>query len=263
VLNRTDKIFENFDTEPFSVTRFIKKNIRGILGTLMFHMFLLIVFLLLKIQGFKQSTDLDVLLDYSQVIELPKEDKKFQLSEAEKAYLDRVIAQSENTSNRASNTSEMLDKELSTENFVNEYLQELDKARSEEWKKQQEEINSKLRQEDYVPPLFDEKKEVDMDEYSGPSNVSYEFLQAPFNRFKTYLPVPVYKCQGDGVVTVLVEVDQTGKVVSAEATLSQDNSDMDCLLEVATNYALRTRFEGSLQASKNHKARITYKFIAQ
>jgi hypothetical protein len=262
-LNQTEKIFEQLKHEPFSLSRFIRKNIRGILATLMFHMFLVIVFLLLKIQGFKQNIDLDITLDYSQSVEEQAQIPKYELTPAEQAYLEKLIAQAGNTSNRASNTSEKLDKEIATENFVEEYLKQLDEARSEDWRKQQEEINKQLQQPDYVPPAFDENKEVEMDDYSGPSNVNYEFLEAPFNRYKVYLPVPVYKCQGEGTVIVNIIVDQTGEVISAESRLSQEYSDKDCLLEVARNYALKTRFEGNIYAPKNHKARIIYNFIPQ
>jgi len=229
----------------------------------MVHMFLLIVFLLIKIQGFKQNSDLDISLDYSQVVSEEVQPAKYELTPSEKAYLDRLIAQAENSSNQASNVSERLEKEISTESFVNEYLNQLNDQRSEEWRKQQEEINNRLQQPDYVPPVFDEKKEIEMDNYSGPSNISYEFLSAPFNRFKTYLPVPVYKCQGEGTVIVTIEVDQSGKVVSADPELPQDFADKDCLLEVARNYAMKTRFEGNINAPKNHKARIIYTFIPQ
>jgi hypothetical protein len=226
-------------------------------------MFLLIVFLLIKIQGFRQNADLDISLDYSQVVTEEVQPAKYELTTSEKAYLDKLIAQAENSSNQASNVSERLEKEISTENFVGDYLKELDAQRSDDWRKQQEEINNRLQQPDYVAPVFDEKKEVEMDNYSGPSNISYEFLNAPFNRFKTYLPVPVYKCQGEGTVIVTIEVDQTGKVVSADPQLSQDFADKDCLLEVARNYAFNTRFEGNISAPKNHKARIIYTFIPQ
>lgn len=235
---------------------------RGILGTLMFHMFLLIVFLLIKIQGFKQSLDLDITLDYSQVAEQP-EIVQSPLTPAEQAYLDRLLSQAGNLSNRAGNISEKLEKEISTENFVDEYLRQLDEDRSEEWRKQQEEINKILSQPDYVPPGFDENNEIEMDDYSGPSNISYEFLDPPYKRFKVYLPVPVYKCQGEGTVIVSIVVDQTGKVISAESRVSKDYADKDCLLEVARNFALKTRFGGNLNAPKNHRAKIIYNFIPQ
>lgn len=228
----------------------------------MFHMFLLIVFLLIKIQGFKQSLDLDITLDYSQIAEQP-EIVQSPLNPAEQAYLDRLLSQAGNLSNRAGNISEKIEKEISTENFVDEYLRQIDEDRSEEWRKQQEEINKILSQPDYVPPVFNGNNDIEMDDYSGPSNISYEFLDPPYNRFKVYLPVPVYKCRGEGTVIVSIVVDQTGKVISAESRVSKDYADKDCLLEVARNFALKTRFGGNLNAPKNHRAKIIYNFIPQ
>ena len=262
-MNPSQNIFDHLDTKPFSLPGFLRKNFRGILGTLMFHMILVIVFLLIKINKFKQATDLNITFDYLQTEpELTQSDKS-PLTQQEQAYFERIIAQAEKISNRASNISEDLDKEISTENFVNDYLKKLDEERSEEWRLRQEEINKKLEEPDYVLPLSDTNKEIEMDEYTGPSNISYEFLDAPFNRFKVYLPVPVYKCQGEGIVNVNIIVDQIGKVVSADPFLAKDYTDKDCLLEIARNYALKTRFEGNFNAPKLHKARIIYSFVPQ
>lgn len=262
-MNQTEKIFEQYNSSSFSLSRFVKVNIRGILATLMVHMFLIIIFLLIKIQGFKQNIDLDIVLDYSHPAELIAPSVKSELTPTEQAYLERILQQAGNISNRASNSSENLDKQLSTENFVDEYLKQLNEERSEDWRKQQEEISKRLQQPDYVPPVFDQKKEIEADDYSGPSNITYEFLESPFNRFKVYLPVPVYKCQGEGIVTVSIAVDQAGRVVSADPAIERDYTDKECLLEVARNYALNTRFEANINAPKSQRARIIYTFIPQ
>jgi hypothetical protein len=260
-LNPNDKIFENFEEQNFSLKKFFTKNIRGILGTLMVHMFLLIVFLLIKIQGFKRDVIVELNVDYVQeIIEQPK--AEYPLTPAEQAYLERIMAQSNPSSNRASNISENLEKEISTESFVDEYLKQLNEERSEDWKEQQDEINKRLQQPDYVAPV-EARREIEMDDYTGPSNISYEFLEAPFSRFKTYLPVPVYKCQGAGIVTVNIEVDQSGRVISASPSVSSNFPDEDCLLDVARTYAYKTRFQSNLSAPKSHKGKIIYNFIPQ
>lgn len=228
----------------------------------MFHMFLLIVFLLIKIHGFRQNADLDITFDYTKVVESPLPEQK-PLTAAEQAMLDRILSQADNLTNRAGNISENLEKEISTENFVDDYLKQLDEERSEEWRRQQEEINKLLNQPDYVPPVNEQNKDIEMDDYSGPGNIGYEFIEPPFNRFKVYLPVPVYKCQGEGTVIVAIVVDQTGRVISAESSIAEENPDKDCLLEVARNFAMKTRFEGNIQAPRNHKAKIIYHFIPQ
>lgn len=261
----TQKIFGHLVQKPFSLKNWFGRNIVGILGTLIFHMFLLILFLIIKIQALNEKFELGVTIDFSQ--QKPEESthimQKIELTPAEAAYLDRLLSQTANVSNLASNIAEKLENELSTKNYVDMVENELNQNRSEEWRRQQEEIQNKLNQEDFIPEETLQAKDTEIDDYKGPTNITYEFLEPPVNRYKTYLPVPVYKCQGEGTVQVNIEVDRSGRVISAKAFAQQDFSDKECIFEVAEIYALRTRFEGNLSAPKNHKARIIYKFIAQ
>jgi len=264
-LDSTQKIFGHLEQKPFSLKKWFNRNITGILGTLIFHVFLLIIFLVVKIQALNEKLELGVTIDFSN--EKPEEvkiaDNTLELTPAEAAFLERLLAQSSNISNIASNIAEKLEREISTENYVDMVEKELDQSRSDDWKRQQEEINEKLNQEDFVPEKYTPEEETDIDDYKGLTNITYEFLEPPFNRFKTYLPVPVYKCQGAGTVYVEITVDQSGRVLTSRAFTQKDFPDKDCMIEIAQIYASRSRFEGNLQAPKVHKARIIYKFIAQ
>jgi hypothetical protein len=255
--------YEQYIIRPFKLTGFIKDNIRGIIGTLSIHMLLIIIFLLIKIQSFKQTLDLNVVLDLAEAenVELPAAVKP--LSPAEEAYLEKLLAQSGSVSNRGENVSEKIEEDISTKSFVEDYLKKLDQSRSEEWLRQQEEIDKKLNQPDYVYTPPEDGNEIELDDYSGPSNIRYEFLEAPYGRYKIYLPVPVYKCRGEGEITVNIIVDQRGIVISAEPVAGADYPDRDCLVEAAVSFAYKTRFEGNFNAPKNHKAKIIYNFIKQ
>jgi hypothetical protein len=264
-LDNTRNIFGHLEDKPFSFKRWINKNIQGILGTTIFHMFLLILFLIIKIHSFKEIPEHRIILDFS---EMEKEERrvaeeKLRLTQAEAEYLDRLLAQQLNISNRASNIGRNIEEEISTENYVNRVEQELDKTRSEDWRKQQEEIQKKLNQQDFVPEEIQTVKEPDIDDYKGLTNISYEFLEPPVNRYKIYLPVPVYKCRGEGTVQVDITVDQTGRVLTSKAYVQQDFPDKNCMIEIAEKYASITRFEGMLTAPKAQKARIVYRFIKQ
>ena len=205
-----------------------------------------------------------VTLDFTENVQLeePIPVKTDKLTPDEIAYLERVLAQQSNLSNRASNVAENLENELSTQNYIDEVEQELDQSRSEEWKKLQEEMEKKRSREDFVPEQRT-PKEKPVDNFKGLTNITYEFLEEPIKRFKSYLPVPVYKCKGEGTVLVDITVDQTGRVISSKASVNKDFPDMDCMMEVAEKYASLTRFEGNLSAPRSHRARIVYKFIAQ
>lgn len=205
---------------------------------------------------------MDIIIDYTGELTVP-EPVSISLSPAEQAYLDRILLQADKLGNQGTNISENLEKEISTKDFVEQYLREINEARSQEWLKQQEEISEKLNEPDFRDEIIPETSEIEMDDYTGPSNIQYEFLEPPFDRYKIYLPVPVYKCKGEGLVTVSVTVDQAGIVTSAISSVEQENPDRECLLEVARNYALKTRFEGDFSAPRLQKAKIIYHFIPQ
>jgi hypothetical protein len=73
----------------------------------------------------------------------------------------------------------------------------------------------------------------------------------------------VYKCQGFGVVEVEINVSNSGDVISAKARVLDATEDPDCLAEVAERFALQTTFRSDFKAPSNHKAKITYSFVAQ
>ncbi len=264
-MKSTQKIFGDLENKPFSLKKWFNRNIHGILGTAILHLFILILFLSLKIHSLKEIKEQRITLDFSELEQEKKRaaEEKLKLTQAEAEYLDRVLVQQLNISNRASNITQKLDEELSTKNYINQVERELDQARSEEWKRQQEEIQKKLKSNDFIPEEKQQVKELDIDDYKGPTNISYEFLEPPANRYKTYLPVPVYKCQGEGTVQVDITVDQTGRVLSSSAFVQKDFPDKDCMLEISEKFARLTRFEGMLSAPKAQKARIIYRFIKQ
>ena len=264
-MESTQSIFGHLEKRPFSLKRWFKENIVGVLGTLIFHILILILFLLIKIQSIKEIRELGITLNFNDIkeTEMVPTEKKINLTPEEIAILDKLLANESKASNLASNTSEMMEKKISTKNYVEQVEMELEKSRSDEWRKKQEEIQNKINQQDFIPEENINTKASKNNNYTGLTNITYEFLESPFNRFKTILPVPVYKCQGEGTVLVDVTVDQNGKVLTSRAFTQIDFPDMDCMIEVAEKYALLTQFQGNLTAPKAQRARIVYKFIAQ
>ena len=261
-MNSAEKILEELGNKPFSIKSWFKDHIIGVLTTLIFHAFLLILFLLFKIQSFKEQKDLAVMLDYTEPMQEEQLPDKSILTPSEMAYLERLLQQS-NRSNQASNLAENLEKEISTKNYIEQVEEEMNMERSEEWKKLQEELEKKRSQEDFVPEVNKKPEKDETSGFKGLTNITYEFLESPVSRGKTYMPVPVYKCLGEGSVLVDITVDQGGRVTSARAFTQDNFQDMECMMEVAEKYAALSRFQGNFNAPKSHKARITYKFIAQ
>jgi hypothetical protein len=95
--------------------------------------------------------------------------------------------------------------------------------------------------------------------FQGPTRIYYD-LQG---RNHTYLPIPIYKCQGSGKVVLVIEVNQRGNVENATVAEGQSTVRDECLLETAIGAALRSRFESDQNAPKIQKGTLTYIFVAQ
>ena len=112
--------------------------------------------------------------------------------------------------------------------------------------------------DNYVADNKQIKKEKQTKEYSGPSVVSYSLDGRKASR----LPIPAYGCFGGGMVTVLIVVDNSGKVIDAK--VQDDTSSKDgCLREKAINAAKRSRFSTNTKAPARQHGDIVYQFIAQ
>lgn len=259
-MKKTDEIFTNISQKPFSLFRFIREHHIGFLGTLAFHMVILIVFLLMKIQDYKEISSLDLVFEFEEELS-PEEIARIEEERAEAEYYEHLLEQQLNAGNQAVNVDK-LEEELSTEKYVEDFLKELEKEKSEEEKLSEEIMEDILSQEDLVleSEILPDK---DQKEFSGPTNISYRFLEEPKNRVSVKLPPPVYKCRGFGVVEVRVTISRTGTVTSAKSKVVEASEDPECLAGVAENYARKSVFRGSASAPAEHKAIITYRFIAQ
>ena len=100
-----------------------------------------------------------------------------------------------------------------------------------------------------------EKKQA---EYSGPSVVSYTLD----GRKASSLPIPAYRCYGGGMVTVIITVDNSGRVVNAKVQEGVTSTDR-CLREFAVRAARMSRFSSDPKAPPRQTGDIVYMFIAQ
>ena len=104
----------------------------------------------------------------------------------------------------------------------------------------------------------EQKKEEQKKEYSGPSVVSYNLE----GRKASKLSIPAYRCYGSGDVTVIITVDNTGRVVGAKV-MEDISSDDTCLRTFAIRAARLSQFSASSAAPPRQTGEILYRFIAQ
>jgi hypothetical protein len=159
--------------------------------------------------------------------------------------------------NIAVNVASQLNDKISTKKYIEQIMEE------EGIKNLQQYHDRKLPDQGNISYSEEENKSDNNEpapdkEYTGPTNVTY-YLE---NRFKQYLPIPVYTCKGGGLVVVNIEVSQKGNVISTSISEDSETND-ECLLETAIKYASRTKFNQDFNAIPRQRGYIMYQFIPQ
>jgi hypothetical protein len=141
-------------------------------------------------------------------------------------------------------------------------MDEMNEDRSEDYQRSNERLQELLEMEegeDMIVEGEQDEEDPEPEIYQGPTNIYYSLE----NRYEVRLPVPVYKCEGEGIVEVQVAVDQKGRVVQVSIANLGDSFNEICLAEAARTAALNTRFNSDFKAPVRQQGTITYHFQPQ
>jgi len=249
--NLADKFFNFWDNHKV-----------GILGTIIIHLLIAIVFLASKLESnpqlFLSIIEVDMKKDFTQEILkqtgseegiLPADAIKSNLeTEAIRNFAVDATASDLNpalTDDKNINASELYDE-------ANRLRQKMD-----ENKEMYEETKSTEGIDIPNKPQKTISKQ-EQGQFKGSAVISY-YLK---DRKAIYLPVPSYKCQFGGQVVVDVEVDGSGKV--RKASIDEKNSIKDdCINPAAIQAALESTFTSTSNSDNRQKGSITYLFVPQ
>lgn len=240
----------------------------GILGTVIIHLLAGIIFMSFKLHTIKKAQIKEFEIEFVAIEEPQQEDKKIELppttienvlhDDAEMLNIARNLA---NKSEERINPSDYIDKvkeeliksgKLGTDNFIDEQ-----KAKQEQPESDPLSVEGKANDNDKEDKPS-ESQEMAAN-YKGPTRIFYDLP----GRTHTYLPIPIYKCQGSGKVVLLIEVDEKGFVKNASVIANESTALDECLIETAVKTALISRFSADLNAPKLQKGTLTYIFVAQ
>ncbi len=234
----------------------------GLLGTIIIHLLAAILFFSVKLNTLKREREKEFILVFEEVTEEPDLDitTPGQISEEQLTDVDMMIrnivrnlANPENPVIDPQEYQDMVKEEmikrglLGEDNFI------------DDWKKRETEegaieIAEKLREE--YTKTHEEKEPIN---YRGPTRVYYRLE----NRYHTHLPIPIYKCEGAGKVSLSIEVDRDGNVLSAKAIAGESTTRDPCLIETAVSYAMMSKFNNSPGSPAKQDGTLTFHFVAQ
>ena len=245
-----------------SLLDWLKEHRHGVMGTVIFHLVLAIFLVCVGISRLDSQQRMEIEIDVP-------EPEIVQQKQEEQKKKEQILQQSADEE-----VNEMLRSLAVNEDAVKKNTETQPHERVEEYIEQiQEEIDSdyggryranknKHYKEDSIRVQRD-KKERMLDSlqstvYVGKSSVSYNIK----GRYKTYLPIPVYKCEFGGKIVVAVVVNRQGQVIKAEVVDAESNKD-DSLREVAVDAALKSEFNVDEKAPERQTGTITYNFVKQ
>lgn len=224
----------------------------GVYLTVIFHLCILIAFFGLKIHAVKYEQQLEIAMDFTQE-EKEEELEKLARLEREKQNLERevnqMLSQVRNELRNVAVNEELAAQQSKEQNQVLHENDELQRRIDATRRMMQERPSD----EGNIPAEPVKKS----DTYTGPSVMSYKLD----GRTAYRLPVPVYKCEGGGMVVVNIMVAQRGNVVGALVDVAASAKD-PCLQDMAIKAAEMSKFSAST-SSKNQLGTITYRFVGQ
>ena len=115
--------------------------------------------------------------------------------------------------------------------------------------------------DDEIKPQITEKKEKpdERGTFRGPTRIFYDLA----GRHHVFLPIPIYKCEGAGQITLSIAVDRAGNVIRATPASSLSTTKDPCLTETAIEHALRSRFNSDQSAPEKQGGFLTFVFVSQ
>jgi hypothetical protein len=240
----------------------------AVLGTIILHLLAAIIFMSFRISSLKSEIH-----DLVEVELVPEEllipDKTEKPEEPQVTTVEKVLQGDEELLNIARNLANKGDPRINKDDYIDKVKEELIKSGKlgrdnfiDEQKSpasDQEELSLRdendAKERDNKP---DKSKEMEAN-YKGPTRIYYNLA----GRTHTYLPIPIYKCQGQGKVVLAIEVTRNGSVEKAEIIRGESTTSDPCLIETAVSTALISRFNSGLNFPQTESGTLTYHFVAQ
>jgi hypothetical protein len=238
----------------------------GILGAIIIHLIAGIIFMLVQLGTLSQNNPAEMLLEFEKTEEIPLTEKKSEVITGSEG----VAREDEDVYNIARNIANQNVEKINIDEYIDKVKDELiqsgklgvDNYIDEQKKNRDISDNGETAIENQAEPSDSDKTnelEKMASDFTGPTRVYYNLP----GRYHTYLPIPIYKCEGSGKVTLTIEVNPIGEVTKAEIITAESSTSEECLVETAVSSAFASRFNPDANALKAAEGTLTFEFVAQ
>lgn len=241
-------------------------NIVGILGTIIVHIIVGIIFMSAKLSAVYNEKQSEFLVEFQpdqefveqNVVEVP-------------VTLEELFEGDERLTDIIRNIASQQDIKIDKDDYINRVKEEMiaeGKLGEDNYIDRQ---NRVLESMDEGDTAFESARDDSLDltekltanelaaNYDGPTRVYYNLP----GRYHLSLPIPIYKCENGGLVVINITVDPAGEIIDFKYNELESSTTSDCLYEAAINAIKRTRFNPDPTAPKKQEGSVAYQFVAQ
>ena len=246
----------------------------GVLGTVIIHLIAAILFMSFQLNSLhnKMRDVIQVEFAPDEVIRPEnKDDNKQKMISLPATTVEKILQGDQEMLNIARNLANKGDPKINEADYIDKVKEELIKSGKlgkdnfiDEQKKlaaSKGDENISAGDKDTARFKMDkpDKSQEMAANYKGPTRIYYNLS----GRTHTYLPLPIYKCQGDGKVVMSIQVNQKGIVEKADVIENESTTSDPCLVETAVTTALISRFNLDINSPKVQTGTLSYQFVAQ
>ena len=236
----------------------------AVMATIIIHLTVAVIFMSVKVSAMKREIAAEIILAVEE--ELPDRDllkalelaKKDQLKDLTPEEMVNII---KNLADKPLDIDPKAYEDMVKEEMIKSGM--LDEKNFIDQKKMAEEAEMgeiAIPDEEIKPQVTEKKDKPDeKGTFRGPTRIYYDLL----GRHHVFLPIPIYKCQGAGQITLSIVVDRSGNVIKASPASGRSTTKDLCLTETAVEHALKSRFNSDLSAPEKQGGFLTFVFVSQ
>lgn len=248
--------------------RNMEGKLAGILGAVIIHLIAGIIFMSLQLRTITRDISTKYSIEFAPVDE---SDVKNKMIELPATSVEKIFKGDDEMLNIARNLANKAEVKINPADYIDQVKEELIKSGKlprDNYIDEQKRLNANKSDEnlaiqgDTTVKKKTEKPTGSQEmaaNYKGPTRIYYDLN----GRTHTYLPIPIYKCQGSGKVVLTIEVNQKGKVEKALVVAGESTTSDLCLTETAVATALNSRFNSDVNSPKIQSGTLSYQFVAQ
>jgi hypothetical protein len=254
----------------FALMKKYEGKLAGILGTVIVHLIAAIIFMSFQISSLNNEMKDVLQLEFApEDVTTPENQDKLIALPA--TTVEKILQGDEEMLNIARNLANKGDPKINQADYIDMVKEELIKSGKlgrdnyiDEQKRAAAMNNDEditLTEKDTAGIKIDkpDKSQEMAANYKGPTRIYYDLP----GRTHTYLPIPIYKCQGEGKVIMSIQVNQKGIVEKAEVLENESTTSDPCLVDTAVATALSSRFNSNISSPKIQTGTLSYHFVAQ